>query len=54
MRLMSFVEQFFWTMVWIVVVLIAFVFVARWAQNNNVPVLGNVFGWAQQNAGLEQ
>lgn len=48
-----FTEQFFWTMVWIVIALIAFVFLAKWAENNNVPVLSNVFGWAESHAGLQ-
>jgi uncharacterized protein YggT (Ycf19 family) len=52
--LTTLVEQFFWTMVWVIVILIAFVFISKWAQNNSVPVLGSVFSWAQQNAGLEQ
>ncbi len=52
--LVTFTEQFFWTMVWIVVALIAFVFLAKWAENSNIPVLSSVFSWAQTNAGLQQ
>jgi hypothetical protein len=50
----SFVESFFWAMVWIVVALIVFVFLSQWFESNQVPVLGNVFSWAQGRAGLEQ
>lgn len=50
----SFIESFFWAMVWIIVALIVFVFLSQWLENNNVPILGNVFSWAQSRAGLEQ
>lgn len=50
----SFTEQLFWTMIWIVIALILFVFLSQWLQNSNVPVLGNIFSWAQSHAGLEQ
>ena len=48
------IEQLFWTMLWIVLILVIFVFIARWSQNNNVPVLGGFTSWLQSHAGLEQ
>ncbi len=47
-------EQLFWTMIWIVLILVIFVFLSGWLQDHNVPVLGNAFSWAQSHAGLEQ
>lgn len=52
-NIIRFTEQFFWSMVWVVIALIAFVFLAKWAENSNIPVLGNVFGWAESHAGLQ-
>jgi uncharacterized protein YggT (Ycf19 family) len=54
MSMLRFAEQFFWTMVWILVILVIFVFLSKWAQDNNVPFISSVFSWTQQHAGLEQ
>lgn len=52
--LFNIIERIFWSMMTVVGLLIIFVFVSHWTQSHNVPLVGNVFGWAQTHAGLEQ
>jgi magnesium-transporting ATPase (P-type) len=53
-KIITFAEQFFWTMIWVVLILVVFVFLSNWAKNNDIPFLSSVFSWSQSHAGLEQ
>lgn len=44
------VEQFFWTMVWIFIALIAGYFILAFLKNKDIPVLSNVASWVNAHA----
>lgn len=48
---LSFIEQFFWTMVWIFIILIVGFYLLALIQNKfGGNVLGNLAGWIQSHA----